>query len=550
MVEHERWLGRSRATEALAVGSMVAIAYLLLRTAPALAAGAFMDDGVYLSLGKALADGEGYRSLYAAGAPVHLKYPPALPFIYSLLWSFRDDVAFVHSTALLLSLGAAAGTAGMLWWIARAQLQLPPVLTGVFVLGPFLLEGSVQYFNLAVSEPWFMLGWASCLLLAPRANAGWAWAAVVGLLAGVTTLFRTQAVVLLPALAVSLWMATRKPRRSAALLAAGMFPLVAWSLWHRAQVAMGPVSTQPDEATYSSWGPDSVGAGVTLFGQILRSQVARYSAVLPHHVAPWPWLGAAIWLVVVLGFLLGATRHVRDRPASVLSVASLGIVVLLWPFAQDRFVLALLPFSGLVAASGFRSLERTRVTTGRHPGATTLWAGLVLMVAVVSFRQVQIRGLAANEQPGDSTFYFHPAQFLPNNTEFVIAASRWIGAEARPADRLLAPLTSALWLYTGRAGVNATPSEPNVGPSALDEPGRYLASRVIEDDVTLLLLWNPNFLITRDAATVQRACPEALEFLGRTDEPARIAIFRIHREDGCFVDRFLEPARTVTQRTP
>jgi hypothetical protein len=197
------------ATEALAVGALVALAYLLLRTAPALAAGAFMDDGVYLSLGKALADGEGYRSVYAVGAPVHLKYPPALPVVHSLLWRLRDDLTFVHAAALLLSLAATACTAGILWWVARARLLLPALLAAVLVVGPFVLEGSVQYFNLAVSEPWFMLGWAGCLVLAPRASERLGSAVAVGALAGVTALFRTQAVVLLPALAAAVWLEGR-----------------------------------------------------------------------------------------------------------------------------------------------------------------------------------------------------------------------------------------------------------------------------------------------------------------------------------------------------
>ncbi|MDH3223224.1 MAG: hypothetical protein OEO23_05870, partial [Gemmatimonadota bacterium] len=146
--------------EALGAAALVAVAYLLLRTAPALTAGAFSDDGVYLALGRALAEGDGFRSMYAVGEPVHMKYPPGLPLVYAILWRLGGDLVTVHAAATLLSLLATSATAGILWWIARARLHVHPALAVVLAVGPFLLEGSVQYFNLPLSEPWFMLGWA------------------------------------------------------------------------------------------------------------------------------------------------------------------------------------------------------------------------------------------------------------------------------------------------------------------------------------------------------------------------------------------------------
>jgi hypothetical protein len=530
--------------EALAVTALVAVAYLLLRTAPYLAAGAFSDDGVYLALGRALAEGEGYRSVYAVGAPVHLKYPPGLPLLYALLWTVKGDLGFVHAAAVFLSLAATAVTAGVLWWLARNRFRLPAPLAAAFVLGPFLLEGAVQYFNLAISEPWFMLGWAACLLLFPKAiERGWGWALLLGSLAAATTLVRSQAVALIPAFALAAWIRSREVRRPALLLAGGLAPLTAWALWHGARIAAGPLSTQPDEAAYGSWAPDSLGSALRLAIDIARSQALRYWIVLPPHVAPWDWLGAVLWVAVLAAFLIGAVRRFREAPEVVLSVAAVAALVLAWPYSQDRFVLAVLPFVGLLAAAGVRVLATDPAGAGRPRLAPALTAIVGALVVVAAIRQVQIRGLATAER-GDS-FYFHPAQFLPDNTKFIIAASRWVGAEARPDDRLLTPLSSALWLYTGRKGVNSTPAEPNVGPSVFDVPGRFLATRVLEDDVTLLLIWNPNYRITRDGVAVQQACPQALRFLALTDEPARLAVFRIDRQDPCFVSRFLDPARAA-----
>ena len=523
------------------MAAFLAVAYLLLRTSTALAAGSFSDDGVYLALGKALADGDGFRSVYAVGDPVHMKYPPLLPLLYAGLWGALGTLDAVHAAATATSLLATAAAGGLLWWVGRARLGVHPGLVALFVVGPFLLEGSVQYLNLPISEPWFILAWAAGLALLP-----WSLGeprgrpAVVGLLAGVATLVRTQAVVLIPAFAVAVAIRRRSWRPGALVAFAGLIPVVGWALLHGALGAGEPVSTQPDEAAYGAWAPDSLGGAFVLLAEIVKSQALRYYTALPPHLAPWSWLGTVLWALVAVGCIVGARRGLKAAPELVLSVLALAGVVVLWPYSQDRFVLALLPFAGLLAAvAGQQVLAGAGRRASWGPGLAI--AVLSLAAVTVGVRQAQIRAMASTDG-GEDDFYFHPAQFLPDNSEFVIAASRWLRAESRPDDRLLTPLSSALWLYTGRQGVNATPAEPNVGPSVFDVPGRFLATRVIEDDVNLLLLWNPNFLISRDGATVQTACPKALQFVHMTEEPTRVAIFRIRREDPCFRQRFLDPA--------
>ena len=512
----------------------VALAYLVLRTSPSLAAGAFSDDGVYLALGKALADGQGYHSVYAVGAPVHVKYPPGLPAVHAAMWALLGSLVRVHAVALLVSMLVTAAAAGLLWWTGRTRLGLAPLPLAVLGIGAFLLEGSVQYFNLAISEPWFLLGWAGSLVLYGRWAAGEGGARLLVLLGAslaLTTLFRTQAVLLIPALALAILIHRRRLQDLIPFGAAAVVPIAAWALWHRVQQARGPLSTQPDEATYVSWAPEG---GATAFVlDILGSQVTRYGAVMPAHLSAWTWLGAILALAVALLAALGAVRSARRAPDLVASVLAMCAVILLWPYSQDRFLFAILPFAALLAARGLQDL-----TGGRGPILALVLAALAVPVAV---RQMGIRDLATAERTRD-TFYFHPAQFLPDNSRFIAEASRWVAGNTTPDARLLTPLPSGLWLYTGRAGVSSTPAEPDVGPSVFDEPGRFLAQRVLEDDVQVLVLWNPNYLINRDGAEVQSACPDALEFLRMTPAPTSVVFFRIHPQDPCFQTRFLEPA--------
>ena len=109
--------------EAVIVGVGLALAYLALRMSPIVAIGAFRDDAVYISLGKALASHEGYRSIYTVGAPFHMKYPPGLPAIFAVLWWVGGTLANVEMLATTLSLLVCGAAASFIWWIGRARLR-------------------------------------------------------------------------------------------------------------------------------------------------------------------------------------------------------------------------------------------------------------------------------------------------------------------------------------------------------------------------------------------------------------------------------------------
>src|SRR5436190_17278816 len=58
--------------------------------------GAFYDDGIYVVLAKALAEGHGFHYIHLPGAPPAVHYPVLYPFALSLLWrlwpAFPDNV--------------------------------------------------------------------------------------------------------------------------------------------------------------------------------------------------------------------------------------------------------------------------------------------------------------------------------------------------------------------------------------------------------------------------------------------------------------------------
>src|SRR2546422_1760055 len=131
---------RRAVIEAAGVGLVVVVAHLLLRLSGAFAVGALNDDGVYVALGKAIAEGDGYRSIYLAGAPLHLRYPPGFPLLLALPWALGGTLAAVRATVAALHPLVAGAAAGLVWWTGRRQLELAPASLALCAVAPFLLR--------------------------------------------------------------------------------------------------------------------------------------------------------------------------------------------------------------------------------------------------------------------------------------------------------------------------------------------------------------------------------------------------------------------------
>src|SRR5690606_22372664 len=130
--------------------------------------GAMNDDGVYVALGKAIAEGRGYRSMYLPGDPVQVRYPPALPAVLAVLWRVGGSLDAVVSLALTLNAALLAGTAALLYGFGRTRLGLHPGLAIAFAVAPFFLDAALLYSRLVLSEPYFTAGRAVALVLGQR----------------------------------------------------------------------------------------------------------------------------------------------------------------------------------------------------------------------------------------------------------------------------------------------------------------------------------------------------------------------------------------------
>jgi hypothetical protein len=516
--------------EAVGVAILLAAALALGSVARDALVGAFNDDGVYVALGKALAEGSGYRSVYLAGAPVHLKYPPLLPGILALLWQ-TGSLAAVQALAITLATIASAAAGGLLWWLARGRLGLAAPAAAFFVAGPFLLDSATQYFTLIISEPYFLLGWAGALVLAQRLHdappaAGVRAGAALGLVAAATTLARTQGVVLVATLPALLLLRRETRRAGIACAAAALLPLVLWVLVRAAATAAGPLPVEPDE----SYGGFVGGAGAFVANAMAAAwwNLRAYPSVFRDYVVPWPAAGTALLVAGVVLTGAGGWLLRRRAPAVVATVAANAALVLVWPFTQDRLLLAILPVAGVLAAAA-----ATHAIQGWRRPARLAAAGAFALVALAAgARQLAIRrdagdAVQAGRAPRESRGT--PRYALLQSSVHLHAMSRWVVASTVPAARLFSVLPAGVFLYTGRQGASIDPAESPFVRSVFAEPGRYVARRAVTDRIGVIVADHPRGRAMAEVRAIGERCPDAVGLAGGTGP----VFFALRLEDPC-----------------
>src|SRR6476646_6716471 len=104
--------------------------------------GVLQDDGMYLTDGKALAEGAGYRILSLPAQPYDTRYPPLYPLYLSLAW--RAVPAYPANLAVAVMLSWLCLPVVLLlayWWCVgqRFSVSITWLTVGLFALNPYVL---------------------------------------------------------------------------------------------------------------------------------------------------------------------------------------------------------------------------------------------------------------------------------------------------------------------------------------------------------------------------------------------------------------------------
>jgi hypothetical protein len=514
----------------MAAASVMAIHVALHPDAVAML-GRLYDDGVYVALGKAIASGEGYRSIHLVGAPVQVKFPPLLPALYALFWLSGRSLSAVAQMALVANLAATTAASGLLWYFARTVLRTGRILTAVFVIGPLLTQPVLFYFGGATSEPWMLLGWIGALLLVERmrrdretrGGVPVGSALALGTVLAATSLARTQGTVIAAAILVCLPLMRLGWRASLAAAAATSVPLGAWALWHGAMAARGPLSAVSDQTSYLAWIPArSVGELIDFVLLMCYRNAPLYLRAYGPLLVGWGSrkthaLAAAVVVLACGGLILLARRS----PALVATVVAAVGAILAWPYFQERFLTPIAPVAGIAAAYAAH-----RVVT-RLP-----WIARATALALAS--GVAIYALFLNLHGGhDDSVYGPKGRFASES----LAMASWIRANTRPDERIMLNGGAVIFLRTGRRTSIADPEEASIGPKLLDVPRRYYAQRLLADSVDLVMLWD--YAPGRSHALLRALgvrCPGVLTPAPAdvaSDLPRSIHFYRVRRDLPC-----------------
>jgi hypothetical protein len=192
----------------------------------------------------------------------------------------------------------------------------------------------------------------------------------------------------------------------------------------------------------------------------------------------------------------------------------------------------MLPLLGLAAGYALHVGVR-RIVKRSSPTKVVRWESVAAAIgfALVLLRQLDIRrevevARSTGRPPSIST----PRLWLPGNAWFVDATVRWTMRSTSRDDRIAIVSPAGLWLYTGRQTVPMEVVEPRGAPSVFDVPGRYLASQIATEKITVVLAESPSGITAREIAAVRSACPGALE---QVDEFSGIAAWRATPSDEC-----------------
>jgi hypothetical protein len=305
-------------------------------------------------------------------------------------------------------------------------------------------------------------------------------------------------------LLIALW--RWRPGRIPSLVAvtALLLPLALWTLYHQALISQGPVADLPDEKPYTAWvllgGP-----GILL--QNLWANLRFYTLFTGALLASPHLLGTIAVAILLGGLVVTAGMQLRREPFLALGVVGSLVLVLVWPFSQDRLLISSLPAGGLLLLQSFApAVRRLSIPARRWVNLGGLIGAGLVMMRQAGIHQDVVTAVGAHQRPR----LFTAGYPILENSRFIAVAGRWILTNTQRSDHVMIDRQAAMYLYTGRQTVPASPSESRLGPSVFSVPGQYLARHILQDSLSYVIVGVEKPGIMRDIETLKRRCPGVL----------------------------------------
>lgn len=459
--------------------------------------GLFHDDGIYVSVARALAEGRGYRLVDLPGDPLQTKYPFLYSGLLAVVWKLWPDFP---ANVLAMKLVGVAALAAATWlaihWYGRRFGRGDPF---ALVFGLLVGAGAtvLPYANFTLTELPFL---AVCLLAFaiadPPSPVGEAprppdrrLAIALGLVVGAACLLRMAGA---PLALGGLVIFLRGRRRGPLVwyLAAAGALLVPWLVFKAG--APAPLSN-PLLVYYTEYEPsvfelalrDGAGTALAIVAANLWyvGEALDEALLLPL----LPWARIVVYPLIAWGLAVAAAR-----PIGLVHwfAAAYLALILSWPFQPARYALPLVPLMPLGLVLGVRELwrliDRSKAVGARGTLRTVAFIPLGLVLLLQAGWTV-----AYQNRPADELRLWARGEFEFGWDGFTETFA-WI-RDHTPDDAVIATAFDPMYhLYTGRDAVRPwfhrpwtyfyprTGAVPRLGPiedvrSALEGLGvRYL----------------------------------------------------------------------------
>jgi hypothetical protein len=326
--------------------------------------GILHDDGVYVLLGKALANGEGLRYAGVPGAPPGAKFPPLYPLVLAALWrvfpSFPDNVMVFEG----LNVALVALAAGLFTAFQQRFLGFGSTLAVAGSTLGFISIHVWQVSALPLSEPLFLLLavgalWTSAQMERPPDGSrerALLWVLLAASM-GAVMYARTAGVVFPLALCLAL-LTRRRSRDALIVLGTSLALLLPWAVWSGRAAKAIPVPMRDILGPYGPWLGAQILADPLAYAGRLASEA---SLLMAHHAtAVLPELPPPVRLVALITvapvLALGAHSLWSRSRTPLLALAGYLALAWLWPFKEFRLIVPGLPLLALLLVAGVHVL--------------------------------------------------------------------------------------------------------------------------------------------------------------------------------------------------
>jgi hypothetical protein len=389
-------------------------------------AGLMVDDAYYILLGKALAEGKGYRIISSGATAMLPLYPPGFPLVLSPIFRIAPD--FPGNVWLLKSISIAAmfATSVLTYGWCRQQRMAPPLAACAAMLIALCPAFVFLATSTVMSECLFTLAQLAAVFAIQRSgqvpHPRGTGLVVLGAVMGASAMLMRSAgaAVLVTA---GLWLVKEREWKRASMFAAVaavcLLPWLAYSHAHaptrEERVAHGgSIAYEYQEQLWMRWagtpgygtatvadlparvatnledifargfggifvpalfrGPSESGEELVSLGGAVGIRMGSMGSAGATKV-----ISTVIGFVVMLGFVVAARR--QATVAELLVPVSV-VIILIWPFWSFRFLLPLTPFLIVYLVAGITTLAAWVQRSGRAAVLAPAMARMALLCLI------------------------------------------------------------------------------------------------------------------------------------------------------------------------